>query len=100
MKTLLILSIVSMFPILILGIVLPITWLMDNPAQINTSFVWGCIIVLSLALTIVITTILRMFQYVSKINNLDKAEEECNNEFTELRKIRNQYEALIIQKTS
>ena len=98
MKTLLTLSTISSVPIILFGVVIPSTWLMSSPEHINIDFIWVCMCIYVLALSIVMTTALTMFRYIEDINNLEESKKEYLEEKILMQKIREKYERLIEQE--
>jgi len=98
MKKYIIASIISIFPVFILGLCLPIaTVLNSKKGDYNEPFFWVCALILSIGISILLATMLMLVRYANTIDKLDDAELLAYEKKQELEKLIGKYNSMILQ---
>ena len=98
MKKYIIASIISIFPVFILGLCLPIATVLDSKkGDYNETFFWVCALILTLGISILLTTMLMLVKYTDTIDRLDDAELLAHEKKQQLEKLIRQYNTMILK---
>lgn len=96
MKKLIYASAICVFPVFLLGIVLPLITLMSaDKKNFNETVFWIYIFVLAICLAVIMTTVLLLQKYASKIDKLDEEEIKIYDEKKKLNALISKYNDLI-----
>lgn len=96
MKKLIIASAICVFPVFLLGICLPLITLMSaDKKNFNETVFWIYIFILAICLAVILTTVLVLQKYASKIDSLDKEEIEIYEQKKKLNTLISKYNDLI-----
>lgn len=96
MKKLIIGSAICVFPVFILGIVNPVATLLNNDGKLlNTTIFFVYIGILSVCLSVILTTVLLLQKYASKIDHLDEEERSIYEQKRQLNTLISKYNDLI-----
>lgn len=96
MKKLIIASAICVFPVFLLGIVNPVVTLLNNEGKLfNTTIFFVYMGVLGICLSVIMTTVLLLQKYASKIDRLDEEEAKIYEQKKKLNTLISKYNDLI-----
>ena len=98
MKKYIIASIISIFPVFILGLCLPIATIIDSKSGIfNETFFWICAIILSIGISILLSTMLMLVRYTNVIDRIDEVEYAVYQKEQKLNRLISKYNKMILE---
>lgn len=99
MKKYIIASIISIFPVFVLGLCLPIATVLNSKKDnYNETFFWVCALILTIGISTLLTTMLLLVRYANSIDKLDDAETLAYEKKQELDKLIRTYNSMILRR--